>query len=163
MQKQPELLDEIKLVGLTARTNNNDEMNPDTSKIAALAGSFWSNLDSNLIKHRSKPGVTYSVYTEYESDEHGEYTYFIGERVNSFEDQDLDKFTTLTIPVSKYMKFTTDAGTMPDVVIQAWQQIWQMNDIDFDGKRAYIADFEVYDQRAADPSNAVIDIYIGIK
>lgn len=32
----------------------------------------------------------------------------------------------------------------------------------FGGKRKYIADFEIYDQRAADPNNAVIDIYIGM-
>ncbi len=31
------------------------------------------------------------------------------------------------------------------------------------GKRKYIADFEVYDQRAANPNQAVIDIYIGIE
>ncbi len=31
------------------------------------------------------------------------------------------------------------------------------------GKRNYIADFEVYDQRASDVNHAVVDIYIGIK
>lgn len=30
------------------------------------------------------------------------------------------------------------------------------------GQRAYKADFEVYDQRAADPNSAVLDIYIGL-
>lgn len=34
---------------------------------------------------------------------------------------------------------------------------------DLGGERVYIADFEIYDQRAADPSNAIADIYIGIK
>jgi predicted transcriptional regulator YdeE len=37
-----------------------------------------------------------------------------------------------------------------------------MNDQDFGSKRAYLADYEVYDQRAIDPNNAVVDIYIGI-
>ncbi len=30
-------------------------------------------------------------------------------------------------------------------------------------KRAYIADFEIYDERIRDPNNAMLDIYIGIK
>lgn len=52
---------------------------------------------------------------------------------------------------------------MSDIVIASWQKIWQMKESDFGGKRSYIADFEVYDQRARDPKNTVIDIYIGIK
>jgi predicted transcriptional regulator YdeE len=47
--------------------------------------------------------------------------------------------------------------------MNAWQQIWKMSSDDFGGDRAYIADFEVYDQRARDPSNTSLDIYIGIK
>ena len=50
---------------------------------------------------------------------------------------------------------------MPDVVISAWQKIWAMDGNDFGGKRKYIADFEVYDERASNPNNTVIDIYIG--
>lgn len=163
MKKQNEKLGEITLVGFTARTNNTNEMNPEKSKIAALAGSYWANQEANSIEHRTAPNVTYSVYTNYESDEHGEYTYFIGEQVDSLEGQDLEKYETITIPASSYTKFTTEAGPMPDVVIGAWQEIWQMNKEDFGGERAYIADFEVYSSKAADPTNAIIDIYIGIK
>jgi len=38
-----------------------------------------------------------------------------------------------------------------------------MSSNDFGGKRAYQADFEVYDQRARDPNNTVLDIHIGIR
>lgn len=50
---------------------------------------------------------------------------------------------------------------MPDIVIQAWQAIWKMTPEDLGGKRTYRADFEIYDQRAQDPQNSVVDIYIG--
>lgn len=163
MQKQKSQLPELTLVGLMTRTNNKNEMNPDTSKIGALAGLYWSNEIANKIKHRSQPGVTYSVYTDYESDEHGDYTYFIGEVVDSLSDQDFSQLKTITIPASVYQKFTTAPGKMPEVVISAWQKIWSMNESDFGGKRQYIADFEVYNERAADPNNTVIDIYIGIE
>ncbi|AWN75721.1 TPA: GyrI-like domain-containing protein [Legionella anisa] len=153
---------EIKLIGLTARTNNKNEMNPQTSKIGELAGRFWSQNIANQIPHRENPGVTLSVYAEYESNEHGDYTYFIGEEVSSFENMPAG-LQRLTIPASKYQRFTTSSGTMPEVVINAWQQIWKMTSDDFEGERAYFADFEVYDQRAVDPAHTILDIYIGIK
>ena len=163
MQKQKTQLPEITLVGLTARTNNKNEMNLETSKIGELAGSYRGNQIANNIQHRANPGVTYAVYTDFESDENGDYTYFIGETVDSLENQDLSQFKTITIPKSGYQKFTTEPGKMPDVVISAWQKIWAMKENDFGGRRKYIADFEVYDERAADPNNTIIDIYIGIE
>ena len=84
MKKELENKSEIKLVGLTARTNNKNEMNPQTSKIGELAGRYWSQNVAAQIIDRKNPGVTLSVYTEYDSDEHGDYTYFIGEEVTSF-------------------------------------------------------------------------------
>lgn len=153
---------EIKLVGLSVRTNNTNEMNPEVSKIGKLAGQFWGQNIANQIYNRKNPGVTYSVYTEYDSDEHGDYTYFIGEEVDSFENVP-QELQTLTIPAAQYQKFTTPSGKMPEVVINAWLQIWKMSANDFGGQRAYIADFEIYDQRAIDPNNTSLDIYIGIK
>lgn len=153
---------EIKLVGLTARTNNRNEMNPQTSKIGELMGHYWKQNTPAQIPNRKNLGVTLSVYTEYESNEHGDYTYFVGEEVNSFENIPTG-FQKLTIPAGKYVKFTTPAGKIPEVVINAWRKIWSMSTDDFGGERAYIADFEVYDHRASDPMNASLDVYIGIK
>jgi predicted transcriptional regulator YdeE len=162
MKKELANKSEIKLVGLSVRTNNKSEMNPQTSKIGELAGRYWGQNLATQIPNRKNPGVTLSVYTEYESDEHGDYTYFVGEEVSSFENIP-DNFKQLIMPASKYQKFTTPLGKMPEVVISAWQQIWKMTPEDFGGKRAYQADFEVYDQRASDPANTSLDIYIGIE
>lgn len=162
MKKELVTEPEMMLVGLSARTNNKNEMNPQTAKIGELAGRYWRQNIANQIPNRKNPGVTMAIYTEYDSNEHGDYTYFIGEAVSSFENlpENLNK---LTIPAAKYQKFTTPSGKMPEVVINAWQQIWQMSATDFGGNRAYVADFEVYDQRAIDPANMILDIYIGIK
>lgn len=161
MKKEKVIIDDIQLVGITVRTNNRNEMDPEHSKIAKTAGFYWREQVAEQFQHRCRPGVTYAVYTEYESDEHGDYTYFIGEAVSALDDQDLTQFHSLTIPGGAYQKFTTDAGEMPTVVISAWQAIWQMDSADFGGKRRYQADFEIYDQRVADPKCAVIDIFIG--
>lgn len=138
-------------------------MEPGKAKIGPLVNQYMSEHISNNFKHRVNPNTTFCVYTEFESDEHGEYTYFIGEEVSSFDEQDTERFETLTIELSNYQKFTTESDQMPEVIINAWQNIWQMNEADFEGKRTYIADFEVYDQRAANPEQTVVDIYIGIK
>jgi len=54
MQKELANKLEIKLVGLTARTNNKNEMNPGTSKIGELAGRFWSQNIAGQISNRKK-------------------------------------------------------------------------------------------------------------
>jgi predicted transcriptional regulator YdeE len=153
---------EIKLIGLAARTNNKNEMNPQTAKIGGLVGRFRAQHIADQIPNRKNPGVTLAVYTEYDSNEQGDYTFFLGEEVGSFENLP-PGLHQLIIPAAKYQKFTTSSGKMPEVVINAWQAIWKMTSNDFVGERAYIADFEVYDQRAMDPNNTVLDIYIGIK
>lgn len=153
---------EIKLVGLSVRTNNKNEMDPQTAKIAELAGQFWNQNVASQIMNRKNPGVTLSVYTEYDSNEHGDYIYFIGEEVSSFGNIP-NGLRELIIPAAKYQKFTTPSGEMPEVVIHAWQQIWKMTADDLGGERAYSADFEVYDERAHTPASTSLDIYIGIK
>jgi predicted transcriptional regulator YdeE len=52
---------------------------------------------------------------------------------------------------------------MPMVLINAWQGIWRMPPESLGGERRYHTDFEVYDERASDPQNTILDIYVGIK
>ena len=162
MSKVIEQLPEIKLVGISAVTKNSAEMDPDTAKIGATMQQFFVEGMQGKISNRKNPGKVFAVYTKYESDENGEYTYFLGEEVTSFEDVGAE-FETLTIPMQTYVKFTSNPGKMPTVVIDMWQNIWKMKASDLGGQRAYYADFEVYDERSKDPTNAVLDIYIGIK
>ena len=163
MKKDIIELNETLLVGISTRTNNQDEMTPDNGKIPATIAKYDDEKLAEKIKHRNKPRQAYCVYTDFDSDENGEYTYLVGEEVSTFDSQDQSLFSFVTLPAGRYCKFTTEPGVMPQVVIEAWQEIWQMQSSDFGGQRSYIADFEVYDHRCADPNNAVVDIYIGIK
>ena len=74
-----------------------------------------------------------------------------------------DDLETVTIPAQKYAKFTNGPGSMPDVIRKPWEQIWQMTPADFGGKRRYLTDFEIYDERSRDHQNVILDIYIGIE
>src|SRR3989338_10018558 len=84
------------LAGTTIRTNNKNEMNPATGKIGPLVQQYWHNQIANKIQHRANPGLTYIAYTDYESDEHGEYTFLVGEAVSEKTPQ--SDFRILTIP-----------------------------------------------------------------
>ncbi len=72
---------------------------------------------SDEIQHKKMHGTTFCVYTYYENDFTGDYTYFISEEVTSFDGVS-EKFETLTIPAQDYIKFTNHPGPMPKVVIE---------------------------------------------
>ena len=155
-------LPEIKLVGVKVRTSNAEEMCNKTAKIGKTIERYFAKNLSQKISNKRNPGTTYCVYTEYESNENGQYTYFVGEEVESFHAID-SNFVTLTIPPANYIKFERGPGKMPMICIEAWKEIWQMSDSDLGGRRAYIADFEIYDERSRDRNNTTLDIYIGIE
>ena len=153
---------EKKIVGIKIRTNNKLETNSLEGKIFPIVKRYFHQNIAGRIPNRLHPGTTYCIYTEYENDHQGDYTYFIGEEVGSFADISAD-LETMTIPSQKYMKFTNGPGSMPDVVRKPWQQIWQMTPAELGGIRSYISDFEIYDERSRDHQNIVLDIYIGIE
>jgi predicted transcriptional regulator YdeE len=155
-------LPEIKIVGVKQRTNNSNEMTLANAKIPATVQKYFQDNIMEKIPHRKKPWTTYSVYTEYASDFTGDYTYFIGEEVTEIKDVP-HELSVLTIPAQHYMVFTSENGQMPEVCINLWQKIWHMDQKQLGGERQYLADFEIYDERAVDQQNTVLDIYIGIK
>lgn len=167
MQKTSVNLGDIQLIGLKARTNLANEINPATSKIMQLVGQYFSekiyfNIPNRLNKNQETPNRTFCAYTEYAGDYTADYTFFIGEEVTNLETIP-ETLSGLQIPAQHYTKFTTQPGPMPATVINAWQQIWLMSDKDLGGKRMYHTDFEIYDERAADPLNTVLDVYIGLQ
>ena len=161
MKKAEAVLQEKKIVGIKVRTNNQREMDPLKGRILPCLQKYFHQNLAVQIPNRVNPGTTYCIYTDYESDHQGDYTYFVGEEVSSFENVPLSLETT-TIPQQKYIKFTNGPGAMPDVVRKPWMQIWQMSSKEMGGDRSYLADFEIYDERAQDHQNIVLDIYIGV-
>lgn len=97
-----------------------------------------------------------AVYFDYEGGYTQPFSYFIGCKVDegSGIQDDLD---TLTIPAGKYQKVTAK-GEMPNCIADKWREIWES-----DISRSYYADFEVYDERSQDWSDAEVDIYLSVK
>jgi len=162
---------EIKLVGICDRTNNANEAVSSTAKISQTVQKYIQDDIPAKIQDRVRDSVKFCVYTDYEvekiidpvkCDYNGDYTYFVGEAVRSFDNVSSD-LTTLIIPAQKYAKFTTPRGAMPNIVINAWAEIWKMTAEELGGERSFVADFEIYDENASDLLDAIVHIYIGIK
>ena len=148
------------VVGIAVRTSNAREMTAD-----GLIGKQWARLmqEGLLGKIPNKADKSMvAVYTDYASDHNGEYTYVLGARVTS-DSEVPSGMVAKKIPAGKYAVFTSEKGPAPKVVPETWMRINSLSKSAVGGDRVYGADFEIYDDRAADPQNMVVDVYVGIK
>ena len=148
------------VAGISARTNNADEMS-GKGKIGNLWQTF---LQSNIAaKIPNKLGSSLiAVYSVYESDHTGNFTFHIGAPVSSIENLP-DDLATVHVPAGRYAIITSNRGPVTEVVPGVWQRIWAMPPAGLGGSSAFHVDYELYDQRAADPNNPQIDVYISLR
>jgi predicted transcriptional regulator YdeE len=162
MKKEIVILEEKKLVGITVRTSYQNEINPATAKISPCVRRYFQEELASKTPNVKNPQAILCAYTDYESDYTEGYTYFIGQEVTAI-DALPEGLEALIIPSQTYVKFTTDPEPMPQVIINAWQKIWQMSPKDLGGMRSWKADFEVHDERAHNPQRTILDLYVGIE
>ncbi|HUC93652.1 MAG TPA: effector binding domain-containing protein [Paenibacillus sp.] len=108
------------------------------------------------------PIPTYVVYTEYNRSEDGKCTIMIGHEVTGRGGPAGDGCRIVRLPKSHYAVFTTRRGPALKVTAETWRMI----DVYFAAssyRRRYTGDFELYDARASDPDNAVVDIYVAVE
>ena len=160
MEAKVSHVDGFTVIGISARTSNAKEMTAD-----GVIGKVWGRLmQENLlsrIPNKADKNIV-AVYTDYASDHNGEYTYILGAKVNS--DKDIPAgMVSKKIPAGKYAVFTSEKGPAPKVVPELWMKINSLPKSAVGGDRVYSADFEIYDERATDPQNLQMDVYVGIK
>lgn len=155
---QPKIIkkEAFQAIGISATTKNEIEMSNE-GKIPGLWNHYYQNQIMNQIPNKHTQ-TTLALYSNYESDETGAYTYTIGMSVSSL-DTIPENMTSLTIPAQTYAVFTTRKGPVSEVVVEAWQDIWNWSR---ENKRAFTIDFELYDERAIDRNDAQVDIYIAL-
>ncbi|HTZ49728.1 MAG TPA: GyrI-like domain-containing protein [Verrucomicrobiae bacterium] len=153
--------DEFSVVGIEVRTSNAKEMAGN-----GVIGKQWQRFfqEGVLQKIPNKAsGNIYAIYSDYVSDRNGEYSFTLGAKVLPGTTPPAG-FVLKKVPTGSYAVVTTETGPSGKVVSQAWQRVWVMEDRhELGGARAYRTDFELYDQRASDPQNAQVDLYIGLK
>jgi len=143
--------EEKRLLGLSERTNNANETQPETAKIAGLHQSFAQQIKVNYANGAS----LYGVYYNYESDYTGDFSILVGTEKETVRTS--TPLEGVTLPSGDYLRFSKE-GEMPQMVIDAWGEIWQyFSDPDCPHQRAYTVDFEHY------TSDKKVDIYIAIK
>lgn len=161
-QEKPVKVEEqaaFNVIGLAVRTNNKAEATGQ-GEIPKLWQRFMQQDTTSKIPNRAEQSLVV-VYTDYESDEKGEYTYLIGSRVTSTSDVPAG-LTLKEVPAGKYAVFESEKGPAHAVIPKLWQQIWAMSAQDLGGQRAFQADYEVYPP-GYDALNVQITLHIGLK
>jgi len=137
--------------GISTRTNNADEMNTDTAKIATL----YNNFDEKVPVDYKNGACVYGVYFNYESDALGEFSVLAG--ADKLSTENLADLEDIILQSGKYMVFK-NTGEMPQAVIETWGEIWAyFSDQNLEYQRAYLTDFEFYKNQNE------VEVYIGIK
>ncbi|ACU05879.1 GyrI-like domain-containing protein [Pedobacter heparinus] len=149
-----QIIHSFPVIGITVRTSNAD--GSAAKDIPELWDRFWSaNIAAQI------PGVisndVYSIYTAYDGDYTQPYTTLIGYRVENL-DHIPEGLSGLLIEGGSYQQRSVKGNLLKGVVFDAWVDIWNS-----DIPRAYTSDFEVYGEKAQNPEDAVVDIYLSVK
>lgn len=147
-------IESFQVIGIAVRTSN--ENGQAAQDIPALWGKWMSENLIDQIPNRVDQEL-YCIYTDYEKDYTRPYTTILGCKVSNLT-QIPEGMVGLAIEEANYQKFIAHGNLLEGAVFNEWTKIWQVP-ID----RAYIADFEVYGEGATDPTNASVQIYIGLK
>lgn len=141
------------VIGISVRTTNENE------KMAVDITALWSRFFEEGILEKI-PGKLdssiYCVYTDYEGDFSQPYTVLLGCKVDSL-DQIPEGMRGIEIAGGEFSVFKAKGNLQEGVVYHAWQRVWKA-----DLKRTYKSDFEIYGEKAANPEDAEVDIFIGV-
>jgi predicted transcriptional regulator YdeE len=151
----------FRLMGITARTSNAREMDPATAKIPGLWERFSFESLPGHIPYQPTPGIIYGLYCDVENGTAGDYTLLVGCEVKRGAEPP-GTLVARDVPAARYAVFTSPRGPMPDIVMNAWSEIWGMTARELGGERAFSGDFEVYDERAVHTKDAEIEIWISL-
>ena len=147
-------IEPFELIGISIRTTN--ENGQAAKEIAELWGKFISKNILNAIPNKVDPTV-YSLYTDYEGDHTQPYTAILGCKVETLKSIP-DGMIGKSLAGGSYVKSTAKGDLMKGLVVNHWSKIFEMG-----LNRTYIADFEIFSERAQNPSDAEVDFYVGVK
>lgn len=142
------------VVGISIRTTN--ENGQAMQDIPKLWQQFMSDNLKDKVTNRLEDS-TYAVYTDYESDHTKPYTMILGYKVSDIDNVPLG-FVGKKIEAANYQKYVAKGDLTKNAVVDEWMKIWKS-----DIKRTYMSDFEVYGQKAQNPTSGEAEIYINVK
>jgi predicted transcriptional regulator YdeE len=131
----------LTVIGYSVRTSNAREMSGKDGRIGPLWGKYMQG-GSASIAGVTEPGTDYAVYTNYESDEKGEYDLILGKSAKR-DQQPPTGTTRIEIPAARYLVFTA-SGNSPDAIRAAWLAVYGFFKRHPERSRAFTHDFEQY-------------------
>jgi predicted transcriptional regulator YdeE len=150
---ETEKLEKFYVIGISVRTTN------ENGKAGIDIPELWNKfMSENLIEKipNKIDNTIYCIYTEYEKDYTKPYTTILGCKVSSIENIP-NEMVAKTFENENYRKFVAKGNILQGMVFGEWTKIWN-TEID----RKYSADFEVYGEKAQNPENAEVDIYVSL-
>lgn len=153
-------VDGFDVIGIECRTNNASEASGK-----GCIGQHWQRLMSEGLLRKipdCADNNIVAVYTNYASDKDGDYTYILGAKVKPGTIAPPGMVKT-NVKAGRFAVFTSDKGPAQQVVPANWKRIWELPKSQPGGDRLFESDFEVYDERAADPKNSEMDIFIRVR
>ncbi|MBT2575278.1 AraC family transcriptional regulator [Bacillus sp. ISL-51] len=148
-------LEKKRFIGISERTSNKLEMTAER-KIPALWDEFWKR-DAPIMLAGGQSDVI-ALYSDYEQETHGQYTFSIGTFTDGIST--FPKYKERILPASSYAVFTSRSGPIEEIVIETWQEVWSWEKRHL---RTYSGDFEQYGLEAAQPLQAQIQIFIAVQ
>ena len=152
-QKEIKIENPLAISGLQVSTNNKNEFDPETAKILGL----WENFHTTTLISQltEKDPFIYGVYSDYQSDENGDYSVTAGINAKNLNSPDQDLQEVIIHP-GRYLVFEA-RGELPGAIIETWQYIWKYFSDTSSPKRKFTADFEKY------ISETEVDIHIAVE
>ena len=145
----------LKIIGLVTQSSNNDGQ--AIEDLGKLWAQFFGDNIINKIPNAISSNI-YSVYTDYETDFRGKYTTIIGLEVSTL-DEIPEGLIGREFQPQIFKKYIAK-GELHEAVGKTWAEIWNDDEI---LNRTYIYDYELYTEKAQNPADAEIEIYIGVR
>ncbi len=146
-------LDSFHVIGVKINTTNE---NMQSSKdLPALWDKFINEKIADKIPGKIGNEI-YCVYTDYEGDDTQPYAAIVGCKVSDVSSLPAG-LESVTISKGVYQKFNVKGDLMSDIIWKAW------GDIHHKGlPRTYATDFEVYGEKAQNPKDGELEIFVGV-
>lgn len=147
-------VEEFSVIGISVKTTNKNGQS--AKDIGELWKQFMTENIFDKIPNKIDTAI-YSIYTDYEGDYTQPYTTILGCKVENI-DLIPEGMVAKKISGGDYTKFVAKGDLTKGAVFTEWTKIWEM-----DLPRIYSADFEVYREKAQNPLDAEVDIFIATK
>ncbi len=146
-------IQKFSVIGISVRTSNeNGQAGQD---IPALWNKFMTEGIAEQIPNKIDNSI-YCIYTEYEKDHTKPYTTILGCKVENL-DAIPNGMVGKIFEETTYSKHIAKGNILQGMVFNEWTKIWNS-----DLSRTFTADFEVYGEKAQNPENAEVDIFIAV-